>query len=214
MIKEDLIWYASYGSNLDRERFYCYIRGGRPQGSIRKNDGCRNNSLPVAGKNMLIPYELYFSGASESWGRGGVAYIHPAEDDAQLTYAHLYLITLEQFCDIVMQENDMDVVPEIPFDIAIRLYQHTFPKIKGYNHLIYLGSVDNVPAFTFTHHRRYDNVARPSRAYLATIIRGLKQHFKLTNNVIQNYLISKEGISRHYSPDELEELIEVAGISL
>ena len=210
MLKEDLIWYAGYGSNLDKERFYCYIRGGRPKGNIRKNDGCRDNSLPLSEKKMLIPYELYFSGKSESWNGGGVAYIHPQKDDTQLTYAHLYLITREQFCDIAMQENDLDMIPEIPFDIIINLGQHTFPKVKAYNHLLFLGKEDDLPVFTFTHYRCFENTSQPSRSYLAAIARGLKAHFKLTDKLVCNYLLNKEGISGNYSREELEELVELA----
>ena len=29
------VWYASYGSNLARDRFLCYLEGGRPKGATR-----------------------------------------------------------------------------------------------------------------------------------------------------------------------------------
>ena len=150
---------------------------------------------------------MYFSGQSVSWDTGGVAYLDPDEEDSQLTYAHLYLITREQFCDIVMQENDLDIVPEIPFETVIRQKMFTFPHDKSYNHLIILGQVDGVPALTFTHNTRFETYNKPSIPYLKTIIRGLKTHFNLNNILILNYLLNKEGVSRHYEPEELERLM-------
>ena len=41
-----LVWYACYGSNLLKERFLCYIRGGRPIGAQRTFYGCKNKKEP------------------------------------------------------------------------------------------------------------------------------------------------------------------------
>ena len=41
------IWYVAYGSNLSRERFCTYLRGGRPDGSERDYPGCRDTSDAV-----------------------------------------------------------------------------------------------------------------------------------------------------------------------
>jgi hypothetical protein len=53
---------------------------------------------------ILLNYELYFSGRSRTWGNGGVAFIR--ENQARgPTLGRIYLITDEQFNDVVMQEN-------------------------------------------------------------------------------------------------------------
>ena len=48
------VWYVAYGSNLSRERFCRYIRGGRPEGSERDLPGCRDTSDPMNSFGMLI----------------------------------------------------------------------------------------------------------------------------------------------------------------
>src|SRR5687768_2345052 len=76
MKDQNLIWYASYGSNLNRDRFYLYIKGGPLPGKNRVYPGCRNKTLPSAEKNLFLNYELYFARkATVTWGGGGVGFI-------------------------------------------------------------------------------------------------------------------------------------------
>lgn len=44
----ELVWYASYGANLLRERFMFYVQGGVLKGSDRQYPGCRDKSEPTA----------------------------------------------------------------------------------------------------------------------------------------------------------------------
>src|ERR1039457_5739089 len=44
--RRDLVWYASYGSNLAyQERFLCYIKGGTPAGSRKMNPDRKSTRL-------------------------------------------------------------------------------------------------------------------------------------------------------------------------
>jgi hypothetical protein len=65
------VWYASYGSNLQRERFMCYIEGGTPEGSAKRNEGCRDKSEPTESRPISLNFELYFAGRSGTWGGSG-----------------------------------------------------------------------------------------------------------------------------------------------
>ncbi|WP_240795381.1 hypothetical protein [Aquibacillus halophilus] len=104
------VWYASYGSNLDRDRFLCYIRGGKPKGSEKVEVGCRDKSLPIEEGTYVMRYPLYFAKASARWQKQGVAFIGLEKDEKIHTYSRKYLITVEQFMDVVKQENNGEIV--------------------------------------------------------------------------------------------------------
>ena len=53
------VWYASYGSNMSKERFLCYIRGGSVEGMTKRCEGCADPSEPLKDLYIEIPHELY-----------------------------------------------------------------------------------------------------------------------------------------------------------
>src|SRR5438132_918472 len=85
------VWYAAYGSNLSRERFDVYLRGGTPVGGRHEYPGCRDQSPPVEDQRWDCRSSLRFGGKrpSQTWG-GGVALIDPAPSEV-LTKVRLYL---------------------------------------------------------------------------------------------------------------------------
>src|SRR5687767_6536481 len=107
------VWYASYGSNLARDRFLCYLRGGRPEGATRTYPGARDTSDPQGDEPMLLPGGVFFGWRSPTWG-GGIAFYDasPRVDGASRhdgsaeagAYARAYLITESQFADVAAQE--------------------------------------------------------------------------------------------------------------
>src|SRR5262245_21448659 len=74
---QKLVWYASYGSNLNRERFMCYIKGCLPPGALpgaTPNPGSRDTHDPLADKAIAIRnFELYFADEERSVKRWGGA---------------------------------------------------------------------------------------------------------------------------------------------
>ena len=64
---EDLVWYASYGSNLQEERFLCYIMGGKAIGSNKSNPGCKDKTPPRDTEEIYIESEMYFAKSSSVW---------------------------------------------------------------------------------------------------------------------------------------------------
>lgn len=95
------IWYASYCSNLLAERFHCYIRGGCPKGSNKTYQGCRDKTLPIDNEEVYINSELYFAMKSSTWDNGGVGFIKVDFNPKPVTLGRMYLITKEQFIDVV-----------------------------------------------------------------------------------------------------------------
>lgn len=179
------IWYASYGSNMDYDRFLCYIVGGRPQGSSRSYDGCTDKSLPVAAKIVHLPGQLYFAGDSGVW-TGGVAFLsHDA--GAEPTKGKAYLITKAQFDEIVAQEN-LNLQTE-------------------YDEIMYCGEEDGFPILSFTSSVEVRPFAKPAPAYLGTIAKGLMMAHDLSHDEASDYLLSKPGITDNYLAHELRHAI-------
>ncbi|QOY38703.2 hypothetical protein AWH56_020650 [Anaerobacillus isosaccharinicus] len=206
MMKENYVWYASYGSNLSMERFLCYIRGGKPDGAEKVEVGCRDKSLPLEEATFIMNYPLYFAKNSVRWQNQGVGFIGLMKDKRYETYSRKYLITAEQFVDVVKQENN-GVELEIDFNEVKAAGSMTL-RDSWYGTILYLGEKNGYPIFTFTGDFDLDvPFSKPSKEYLRMIIKGLKNTIKLDNLEIINYLCTKPGIESNYSRQDLEKLM-------
>ena len=58
---QEYVWYVGYGSNLNKQRFLCYILGGTPKYGCKSNQGCINKALPPEDRSIKIPNGLYFA---------------------------------------------------------------------------------------------------------------------------------------------------------
>jgi hypothetical protein len=197
------VWYASYGSNIYMERFLCYIRGGVPPGSTKKEKGCRDKTLPKDTQPIDIPYPLYFTKQSKRWG-GGVAFIGHTKDHENLTLGRMYLITKEQFIDVLKQENDYAGSCFIDFK-KIKETGKGLVLRSWYGTGIYIGDFDKVPIFTFTAYWDIgmEPFTAPSNDYLRTIALGLIESHSCSNQEIVEYLISKPGIQGNFTKQQL-----------
>lgn len=202
--EKEYVWYASYGSNINVDRFLCYIKGGQPEGSSEVEAGCRDNTPPVDEGTYLINHSLYFAKEAGRWNNQGVAFIGHYNSD-NLTYSKKYLITTQQFFDVVKQENS-------GFDLDIDLNEIKSKGIKTlrqswYGTILYLGEDKGYPIFTFTAPWDISEVKlnKPSNAYLRTIIKGLKKEY--ADDEIYEYLIKKPGIKGNYKEEELRGLL-------
>lgn len=203
----EYIWYASYGSNLSRDRFLCYIKGGKPEGSSKVELGCRDRSLPIDESTYIMNFPLYFAKESERWQKQGVAFIGLKKDESYHTYSRKYLITVEQFFDIVKQENNGTVL-DIDITEVIKNGVKTY-RDSWYGTLLYLGEDDGYPIITFTSDFDLDvPYNKPSQEYLCMIISGLKTTLELEKNDIVDYISTKPGVINTYSKSEIERLIE------
>jgi hypothetical protein len=203
----DFVWYASYGSNLCEDRFLCYIKGGKPAGSTKVEIGCRDQSLPLETRSVELEFPLYFSAYSSRWG-GGVAFVGTTNREQQKTLGRMYLITKEQFIDVVKQENKLtDLV--IDFSKVVEDGSHV-TKESLYGNILYAGDCDGYPIFTFTYYHDQDarEVTVPSENYLTMLIRGYKETYSLTDEQIANYLITKPGVKGNIEKGVLLKLIE------
>lgn len=203
------VWYASYGSNVLKSRFYCYIQGGRPFGSSKTYRGCTDQTLPPRIDSILIQHKLYFAKQDSSWGSGGVAFIEQEKNPEIETLGRMYLITRQQFTELVQQEINHQGKLEIDFQQAIDAGSLLFRKGSWYGNLIYLGKQDGNPIFTFTNESSLlDQINAPNSEYLKTLINGLRETYNLKNTEIRDYLKDIAGIKGILDETQINQLID------
>jgi hypothetical protein len=196
------VWYVAYGSNLSRERFRRYIRGGRPDGSKRDLPGCRDTSDPLDSFGVLIGGGVYFAGHSSGW-RAGMAFYDPGATGE--VAARAYLITAEQFVDVLAQETRQS--PGITLDLAPAFRGDRYSTgVGGYSILVRVGERRGVPLVTFTRLDTALGLAAPSAAYLAAMATGLREAHGWSQMQINRYLSALPGTARNGSETETGRL--------
>jgi|SRR5579859_2783069 len=209
-----LVWYASYGSNLSYEgRFMCYIAGGTPVGAEKANPGSRDKTRPLDIKPILFNWDLYFADYSKSWG-GAPGFIRQGRPNA-VTYGRMYLISDDQFNDVVLQENgrSVDGTRFIPvFEQLKKGSEFILPGSGLYGKLVKVGQEVGYPIFTFTTYRDL-KIGAPSEAYLKIIIAGIKETYPaMTNQEICAYLMGTDGVRNNISPEQMALWVRETGL--
>ncbi|PIA63095.1 hypothetical protein AQUCO_00200844v1 [Aquilegia coerulea] len=93
------IWYGSFGSNMWKPRFLCYIEGGKVDGMQKPCSGSMDRSSPKSIVWKSVPHQLFFGRSHTStWGPGGVAFLHPQSSNTERSYMCLYKITSMTYC--------------------------------------------------------------------------------------------------------------------
>jgi len=187
-----LIWYVAYGSNLSRERFCHYLRGGRRDGVERDYPGCRDTSDELDSFGLLITGGVYFAGRSLGW-RGGMAFYDP--EALGEVAARAYLITAEQFVDVLAQETLRS--PGMALDLTPAFRGDRYSNgVGGYPILVLVGCHRGVPLVTFTRDRRSaSTLLAPTVLYLAAMATGLREAHGWSLTQIDRYLSALPGCS-------------------
>ena len=183
------VWYAGYGSNLSRQRFLCYILGGKPALGLRKHRGSRDTTPPAADRILTVKHRLYFalpegSTRTQNWGPGGVAFIDPEIDEGAETICRIWKITGEQYEDVRRQEG-----------------------LTWYDKEVTLGEAHGIPILTVSHGCHLEHTLPPSPAYLKTIAMGLKETAGLSGEEIAIYLLDKTGVKGRMRKDEIVAML-------
>jgi len=203
---DHLIWYASYGSNVNRARFLCYLQGGTPAGASRPQRGARDQSLPLDDAPCVFRSAIRFAGYSKLWDGAPAFLEHRQTSPGAL--GRRYLITKEQFADVVAQENSLDGPLSIPFD-AVQPGAHTLIPTRVYDTIVGLDPVDGIPVATFTSSNVPEDqqAAPPSAAYLGTILRGLVEVHELDHATLARHLHGAGGVAPTWSVPAIEQLL-------
>ncbi|XP_078430180.1 histone deacetylase 5-like isoform X2 [Wolffia australiana] len=199
------IWYGCYGSNMWMPRFLCYIQGGQAEGMQNPCRGSKDKTPPKDILWKMVTHQLFFGRSyTKTWGEGGVAFLHPKTNDATKTHVCLYRITLEQFNDVLLQENLLEEDPGLPlFDLSAidSVVQNKSATPLGvkegwYINVLYLGNERGLPIITMTCMEKDAEefksgqlpLCRPSKAYESTLVKGLVEGKQLSEEEAVDYL--------------------------
>ena len=154
--------------------------------------GCKDKSKPNEDKTFIIKHQLFFSGKHPKWAGSGVAFINPQENTNEKTYGRMYLITFDQFLDVVRQENGLSM--DTPITLSLDRLKNTksinlFPD-NLYGLLLCLGYEKGYPILSFTCHdiNKMKPFTSAFGGYFDVIAQGLKESWHLTDNDIQKYM--------------------------
>ena len=185
------VWYCAYGSNLDADRFAEYV--GR----------CRDPSPPRADAAHVVPGGIRFERSSRRWQAGGVAFLDV--EAAGAARCRRWLVTAEQFADVVAQENGA-APGTVTVDWDGLAAQGSAVVGEGwYGRLVWCGEVAAVPVVTFTAARHAEPSA-PSAPYLRVVAAGLRAAHGLDPATVADYLLAAPGVAPTWSRAALMEL--------
>ncbi|MGV8120650.1 MAG: hypothetical protein AB2L14_12895 [Candidatus Xenobiia bacterium LiM19] len=175
-MSENLVWYACYGSNLLKERFMCYIKGGKCSYNGKLYTGCEDKSEPQKDESFIIKHRIYFGKRSPSWFKKGVAFLDSMYNESECTLGRIYLITKSQFIDVQSQEGS---------------------SLEWYGEIIHLGEKDGFEIKTLTS-KEIQPEKVPSEYYLKAMINGIKETYpeKSKNEIIDYLIRANKHISR------------------
>ena len=205
---ENYVWYASYGSNINQDRFHAYIFGEIPPGGTVSEVGCRDQSLPLREENVMIDFPMFFGKRSGRWNHQGVGFIDTTSDPDRPTYGRMYLITKEQYLDVVRQENN-DLSLEIDFEQLERDGEFVIDPAKMYGKVLNVGEKEGRPIYTFTHPDRIKDEERiaPSATYLKVIGAGIREAFEISKEELVDYYMLRDEVAEVYSREKLVNLL-------
>lgn len=163
---DDVVWYAGYGSNLSKERFLCYIKGGVCRENGKEYTGCTNKQLVSdVDDQAWFPGQMYFGNESGSWNHKGVAFYDP--NASGRTFVRMFKITRRQLREIQDQEGST---------------------AKWYGRVQALGiHADGHPIYTLTSETRRPANA-PDETYLSLIAKALVEENGFTENEANLYV--------------------------
>ena len=198
------VWYASYGSNLSRDRFLHYLGGGQPEGASRTYPGARDRTAPADDRALTLPGEMFFAWESPTWG-GGIAFYDA--DSAGPTLARAYLVSEQQFADVAAQE--MHRRPGDDLDLAHVLAHSRHDLGPGrYEALHLVGELEGRPVLTFTTPEPLALQRNaPAPAYLAMLVSGLREAHGLSDAEIVDYLAGRPGLGAEWDRARLDGLV-------
>jgi hypothetical protein len=206
-VEDVQVWYASYGSNLARDRFLCYVRGGRPEGAARTYPGARDRTEPVDDRPLTLPGEMFFAWTSPTWG-GGIAFYDAATAGA--TLARAYLLTDQQFADVAAQEMHREPGEDLDLTTVLSESRHDLGPGR-YESLHLVGELEGRPVLTFTTpHPVALQPNSPTRAYMEMLARGLSDTHGLGVDEITSYLVARPGAALGWDPVSLRGVVSAA----
>ncbi|GAA3959176.1 hypothetical protein GCM10023085_46940 [Actinomadura viridis] len=214
MSGEAAVWYVAYGSNLFQERFACYLSGGRPRGGARTYTGCRDPRPARDARPVTLPDGIYFALTSLTWG-GGMAFYDPRLPGRAA--ARAYLLTRQQFCDVVAQEMRREAGEGADPDLAEVLATGRQTLGPGrYETVLKVGEHRGHPMLTFTspHGAAEAELNAPAAPYLAMLGHGLREAHGWTCERAASYLGARPGADGAWPVPRITALLRRPGAAV
>lgn len=135
-----------------------------------------------------------------------MAFVGDPEPGAPPALARRYLITAEQFTDLIAQENHLDPASahRLDLDVVAAEGEHVFSDAR-YGRVIGVGAVDGIPVLTFTapDTSGRDEPERPTLPYLRLIAAGLAEAYGMGPGDAARYLATAPGVRGRWDAGEL-----------
>ncbi|KAL6995076.1 Histone deacetylase 5 [Sarracenia purpurea var. burkii] len=200
------VWYAAFGSNMWKSRFLCYIEGGQVEGMRKPCSGSLDKTPPKEILWKTVPHRLFFGrDQTKTWGPGGVAFLRPESNIQDKAYMCLYRITLEQFNDILLQENISSLDMSSPvfnltdLDSTLKKQYFSVEALKRgwYHNVVYMGNENGIPILTMTctlsdiesFKLGKFPLCAPGKEYANTLIRGLVEGKQISEEEARTYIL-------------------------
>lgn len=200
------VWYASFGSNMWKSRFICYIEGGQVEGMKNPCSGSLDKRPPKEIIWKTVPHRLFFGrDHTKTWGPGGVAFLDPESNSQDKAYMCMYRITLEQFNDVLVQENVPGYDMSSPLfdltDLDSVMKNQYFPveALEGgwYYNVVHMGYENGIPILTMTCTiSGVENfksgkfpLSAPAKGYVNILVRGLEEGKQLSEEEAMAYIL-------------------------
>jgi hypothetical protein len=188
---ESPVWYAVYGSNLDRNRFKCYLAGKAPSLGARTPKKCPAGTKIAGDRKLVLNFELYFAREAQSWSDQGVAFVRNQSSASARTLGRRYLLTLAQFRHVAQEENGGYKTK--PVHITKEMLSGPPVPIRSdgwYRVLLPCGVDGMTPIATLTGApEEAGPPVQPSDAYRCVIRNGLHQKYRnMLDSEIDDYL--------------------------
>ena len=205
-MSEALVWYAAYGSNVDRRRFVTYLSGGPVPGTGDVQAGALDTAPPRRVEPYRFSQSIRFAHHSRRWNGATAVLHHTANSVGAL--GRRYLITESQFADVVAQENRRPAV-DLPLSELAVNEVHPITD-RSYDGLLLLETDDGIPIVTFTSPTEPTELdpAPPSPAYLGTMARGIVDAHRLSAREIASHLHHAPGVAPTWSISDIEALVK------
>jgi succinyl-diaminopimelate desuccinylase len=205
------VWYATYGSGIWKNHFMHSITGEHSPEDLRDYVGCKDKTPPKKEVFVSLPHQFYFAGdcpQHNKYGGGGCIFIDPKSDSVANTVSRAYLISTEQFAEIVAQENFHKGTLDLPFAEAAHKGHATIPSCEGeYNELVYCGEREGYPIFSITASHK-DELAAPSPAYISMLCKGLSESKNIDQQEAIDYLLNAPGVAGFYHKKDLARMFD------
>lgn len=167
--QEEMIWYVAYGSNLLEERLKYYIEGGFCEYNNKHYQGCKDKTLFLETRPVMIPYNMYYSNFNKgAWENSAVSFLDLSKSGK--AYGRAYKIKRSQLDDIHLQEG------------------------KGsfwYPNCIQLDDIDGLSAYAIANYqiKEKEPFSKVSAEYRYVLYKGMKEAYpELSDAEIFSYL--------------------------